>query len=344
MELVTRRMNPTKEDIKRFADCFTANGWPRSEVWVEWQYLNNPTGEIYVDFALDPSSQATAGIYASMPFWAKVGSEKVLAIQSCDTLTDQDHRGRGVFTSLASSLFSSAAHDGVGLIYGFPNGNSAPGFFGKLGWQSLDPVPFLMRPIRSNYFVKRLFPKIPSIFPNLPTLPLAYDFDIIEVGIEDIPVDEIWAEFAGNFEIGVVRDLSYFKWRLAKPDQNYRVFAAQCRGITMGFVVVNIMEKHDGLVGYIVELMTRATSIRQEVAHELLHYAMGHFERNGCDAALAWHFSHSPYYVSYLMNGFLPLPEKLRPIELHFGIKDLALKCGKSREDWYISYCDSDTV
>ena len=44
---------------------------------------------------------------------------------------------------------------------------------------------------------------------------------------------------------------------------------------------------------------------------------------------------------------FFKLPEKLKPIELHFGVKsfnnDISSIVNK-RDNWYLSYSDSDTV
>ena len=46
-------------------------------------------------------------------------------------------------------------------------------------------------------------------------------------------------------------------------------------------------------------------------------------------------------------GDFFSLPERFKPLELHFGVLDLVSQGGSPgarREDWYISYLDSDTV
>jgi hypothetical protein len=63
-----RPMTASDEDLQRFRGCFGRNGSPRIEAWVRWQYVSNPTGEIFVDFAIDPARPADiAGIYAVQP-------------------------------------------------------------------------------------------------------------------------------------------------------------------------------------------------------------------------------------------------------------------------------------
>jgi hypothetical protein len=67
----------------------------------------------------------------------------------------------------------------------------------------------------------------------------------------------------------------------------------------------------------------------------------------GADALLAWCLPSSPNFSAYLRASFLPLPQRLRPVELHFGVRAFgpnveAIVANRSR--WYISYLDSDTT
>ena len=79
----------------------------------------------------------------------------------------------------------------------------------------------------------------------------------------------------------------------------------------------------------------------------MLAEALRRMAAAGADAALSWCFPHSPNHGAYTRLGFLPLPERVRPIELHVGVRpldaSLAGLLGR-RESWYLSYCDSDTV
>ena len=60
---------------------------PRDERPFRWQFLEGPTGELFVDFAVAPDGTLGA-IYAVLPVHALVDGERVLAVQSVDTLTD----------------------------------------------------------------------------------------------------------------------------------------------------------------------------------------------------------------------------------------------------------------
>src|SRR5262249_33992641 len=151
-------------------DCFARNSErPRRTESLEWLYLKNTAaGRLFVDVA--EQDERVVAIYASLPGWFRVDGRRLLALQSLDTLTDGAYRGRGLFLSLARSLYARAGGAGCAFVYGFPNGNSAAGFFGKLGWAKLDPVPFLVRPLRMPYVagkVERLKP-LAHWLPNIP--------------------------------------------------------------------------------------------------------------------------------------------------------------------------------
>jgi len=295
---------------------------------------------LLVDFAVDSAAGPLAGIYASMPHRGKVYSQERLITQSVDTLTDQNYRGKGVFKRLANTLFDRSKQQDVDFIYGFPNAHSAPGFFERLGWQRLGPVPFVIRPLNISYFVsQKIDVKIPKI--GLPIWPSMGR--VRRATLEEIDIDAIWTQFKTGFNVGVIRDREFLTWRLKKPDENYEIlgiFDAQNRNT--GFVIFKIAEKHEGRIGYIMELMT--TPDDDASAFLLLAAAIQQLQSLNADAVLAWNLEHSPFYRVFIANGFLPFPEKFRPIELNFGMKSLAGDYSIARQDWYLSYLDSDTV
>lgn len=268
--------------------------------------------------------------------------------QSLDTLTDSRHRGQGLFPKLAASVYGRAQADGLSFVYGFPNGNSAPGFFNKLGWVNLDPVPFLIRPLRSGYITGKLDPRLARL-PDLP-LPLP-PFRQARARLERVErFDErhelLWRRYARGVGVAVDRTAEYLNWRLVdKPGAEYRRIQLTRDERVVGFAAYRVVPKHGGTIGYLMELVTDEREPR--AAAHLMWAVLHGMRRAGADAALAWNFKHSANHSDYRNVGFLPLPERLRPIELHFGVlpldaADAPTLC--SRDSWYLSYCDSDTV
>ncbi|MET0410044.1 MAG: GNAT family N-acetyltransferase [Polyangiaceae bacterium] len=353
-ELVSRSLVADASDIARLRDCFARNSErQRSQAHFEWLYLRNPSRQMFVDVATTADGRVVA-VYASLPSWVRAGEQRSLVLQSLDTLTDREYRGRGLFVSLARSLYRRAQAAGCALIYGFPNGNSAHGFFAKLDWSRLDPVPFLVRPLRLRYGASKLealrrferwLPDVPLVAPWAPTPPGSR---LVTLARFDERVTALWTSFrAGRIQLAVERDAAYFDWRIAdKPDETYRTLALERKDGTLdALCTFTVKDKHGGRIGYVMELLYRPGATLSGVA--LLARAVRDMAREGADALLAWCLPQSPNIAGYHLNGFVPLPTRLRDIELHFGahaFQPAFTSQVAARAAWYVSYLDSDTV
>jgi hypothetical protein len=355
-DLVRRTMRPTDEDLALFRACFARNSHgPRSMESLRWQYASSVTGKTFVDLALADGESRVAAIYAALPGYFRIEGQRRLSLQSLDTLTDADFRGRGLFVSLAKETFRRAAADDAALIYGYPNGNSAHGFFKKLGWTPLDPLPMLLRPLRTGYFAKKAPARYRSIAERLPDLPLSLPVSLPLLGREvrevtratvDARLNDLWKDFSSGIGVTLDRDDAYLRWRLFdKPEENYVVYTLERDGRVDAFIAFVVKEKHGGRIGYVMELLHRPGDRASGAL--LLSRAVREMAAARADAILAWCFSHSPNFGAYALNGFFPLPEKMRPIELHAGVRAFDTKIDaivRERSNWYMSYLDSDTV
>jgi GNAT superfamily N-acetyltransferase len=355
-ELEYRPLVPEAPDLARLAACFAANGDPKDLGVLDWQYRDNPVtaggGGSFVDLALERGTDRVGAVYATFPVTFQLGGQRTVGVQSLDTLTDADHRGKGLFTRMAAGVYDRCAEHGVALVYGFPNASSAPGFFGKLGWTRLNPVPFVALPLRTRFFLRRFgVPSrvtrwVPDRAPLRGRPPLlGSDEEVAVAHLLGPEVDELWARFGEQVRIAVVRDRSYLAWRLARPGGGYRVLAFRRGGELRGLAVVTVKDKHGGRVGYVMELLHVPEDPR--AGEVLLHAVVDECEREGADLVLAWSFDHAPNHRAFHRVGFRSLPEALRPIELHFGARALAAPPDAAignRRNWYLSYLDSDTV
>lgn len=344
-------------DLAALQDCLERNGDRRRSLEaLRWLFVDNPgRGRLWVEVAWAPAQERIAAIYASLPLPLRLGERTVSFAQSLDTLTDTDYRGRGLFTRLAARVYERAAREGCAGVYGFPNGNSAGGFFSKLGWAQLDPVPLLVRPLRPRYFARRsrwfqshlttLLDRLPN--PSLPgaRLPLPPGLQLCEIQRFDERAGDLWREMACG-ALGVERDAGYLNWRLRdKPGESYRTRALhRPDGRLEALCSFCLKSKHGGKVAYIMELLQRPGAAYAGAA--LLSHAVAELAAQGADAVLALAFAHSPNRASFRLNAFMALPERLRPIELHFGARELAEPNSGvlQRHRWYLSYLDSDTV
>jgi GNAT superfamily N-acetyltransferase len=119
---------------------------------------------------------APAAYYGIFPIRVKIGGRIVLAAQSGDTMTHKDHQGKGLFTGLAKQTYETAKEEGVAFVFGFPNQNSAPGFFRKLNWKPLprfelykiriQTLPVSALASKSSLLQKVYDLILPSVIPN----------------------------------------------------------------------------------------------------------------------------------------------------------------------------------
>lgn len=347
--LDVRPMRGTEEDVRRLQACFAANGSRKEMDALRWQYLQRPVPGTFVDFALD--GEAVAGIHAVVPIPARIGGAVRPAGQTLDILTDARFRGRGVFIRLGDSVHARAAREGLAFVYGFPNASSAPGFFSKLGWIRLGTAPFLVRPLRTRYFLARL-PRIGRALARVPDLPLPRPAAVRPDGtVEPLAewgpeLDAVWERFAAGIGVAVQRDAAYLRWRFGqKPGERYEARVLRRAGRVEGLVVWTVKEKHGGRIGYLMELLHDPA--RPDDGRALLAHAVREMAGERADAVLAWSLEHAPGHAAFRRTGFVPMPERLRPIQLHFGVRPLQPEVEQivnDRRSWYISYCDSDTV
>lgn len=346
MEFDIRKMQcQDAQVIESIRALFLRSGIDRSTSHYQWTYAGTNGFFPHVHFAYH--GEKVAGMYATVPQVFQCGSSTVLACQSLDTLVDAGYRGCGLFTKLADKTYADLRVDDISFVYGFPNGNSFHGFVTKLDWLVLDPVPFLFRPIKLSYFLQR-WGLWPGWLPS-PRIPIVGPRDI-STRLDGLPSEEktnrLWERFSAQIKVGRVRDYRFLFHRyMAKPDVQYLVRVCMNDAELEGLIIYCAERKHGGVIGYVMELMTIPD--RPRVAACLVSDALRDLSQAGCDGVLAWCFEHSPSYRVFLKQLFFPLPESVRPIELHFG-------CGtfdqglqellSERRNWYISYSDSDTV
>ena len=314
-------------------DAYLASGMERGKSGrfaVEWAFCDNPA-----PFAVARHDGQIVGISGYIQSRMQFGSETGVAFQAVDSFVSESMRGKGIFTQLARAYDAHATSSGGDLVWGFPNDNAAPAWFGKLDWHSHGQVPFLIKPLRAGFFCRKF--RLPLDFPltrardqNLPP--------VTEVGEWG---DALWDSVASTIGVGMVRDRAFLNHRLFNSPQagNYRVVASSDHAAP-AIVATREAEKHGGRIAYVMEALG-GSSLEPMMMSEL-----GRLASRGVELALAWSFPWSPNYRTLRKAGFMPLPERLRPIHIWFGSRPksgLAAPADQQGQ-WYLSYLDSDTV
>lgn len=341
MSDVTVALHDFDSAVRRGYDRLFAGEPDKSPTMLDWRFRANPHGA--AKFALATAGDDTLGMIALVPTRLVNSGGDELGFQAIDTAVDPSCRGQGLFVKLGQ-----CAQDRLGgeLLWGFPNANAAPGWYGRLGWTNFGQVPLLMRPLRSSFLLGRLHPRLrPIDWPivaNLPARGTVYaDGAALEANF-----DPLWQRTAPDFGVAVDRSGTWMRWRLFdKPGADYRcVGVTAASGALEAFVATRVADKHNARLCYVMEALglPRCTA---ELAN-LLRSELSRAARDGAEAALAWCPATAPNYRAYRNAGFFPVPARMRPIEINFGARALrpAMQPAvAAAANWYVSFLDSDT-
>ena len=297
---------------------------------IEWAFKENPT-----PFAIARANGKIAGVSAYILSRMKFADRVGTGLQAVDSFVMPEARRKGLFSTLASAYRNHAEQSGIDLVWGFPNENAAPVWFDRLGWTSFGQVPFLIKPLRSGYFLRKIG--------------LDLDFRMSrdrDVNAEPMTflgewVNPLWDRFSQGVCVSRERDREYLSHRLFQSPESseYRVVAAA--DPTHGaLVVTRKMTKHGGHIAYLMEALG-GHDLRSLISSEL-----GRLSDQGTELVLAWAYPWSPNYSVLRKCGFQPLPERFRPIKIWAGASPVSNKGAPAlnKLNWYLSYLDSDTV
>lgn len=335
----------TVDTLSAVQRMFAATGEHKSSDFLDWLYLQSPGGSAYVAIAHDERGpvEGAGALYAAFPSQFRVGDESKRWLQSFDTLTLPAYRGRGLFVRLARMVFEQAAGDGIAGIYGIPNDNSLPGFERRLGWTKLDPLPMIARPIGSRYIRVKAGLRHAAVSDSFPLIVRGSVRRVAECPPD---LDRLYDAWSERSYVGIRRDSEYLRWRLARPGARYSMFTSRRKDGTLdGFGVSTLELKHGCSLGYIMELMCLPETPRagREVARAMLRELKG----RQADLVLGWSLPGTLARSNLNRVGFFGLRESFRPFQLHFAahvFDETFASFALERDNWYVSYLDSDTV
>jgi hypothetical protein len=305
------------------------------------------------------AGERLAGQYATMPVRLQHDGKPVLGLLSLDTATDPDFERQGVFTTLARELYERAAGEAP-IVFGFPNVNSAPGFYRKLGWVELRPYPLLVRPIGNaeeaiRAWKPRLAP-LGSLIALLAPLLRALEHVIKVTGERGSAsvrtldgfsgwADDLWAGLSAQLGTCAVRDAAYLNWRFCSAPYAYRRYALHRGAGPVGFAVTTFRPFRGGKLAYLMELMVPeddCAGARLLLAHTCLDAA-----REGATAIVTLATQRHPHRRAMLQSGFVPAPEPLKA-KFSFGVRHNGPGIVPNElfhmDDWYLSGADLDTI
>lgn len=209
-------------DIKNIDDLqylFKLDGKIVSKEYLinKYTYSISNKQENYIGFFAYFSDGDPAAFIGGIPSKIQINNRIINAVQLADLIINIKFRGKGLFIKTVSAFFEYLKNEtNIELVYGFPNENSSPGFFNKLGWHK--NYSFQLFEYRSNMFnFYGLFHKF-SFFAPIYSIYKGLIINLI-FKVKKYP------DFNLNTNLLVVKDLDFFAHKRRYSDSSLiRIF------------------------------------------------------------------------------------------------------------------------
>ena len=334
-----------------------------TEDW-RWEFADDPPGPRAISLAWD--GPRLVGQYAVAPRRVWVEGRERLAALSLDTMTDPDYGRQGIFSATAEDCYTRMSARGYSFVYGFPNANSIGGFKRGLKWTIVMPTPVLVKALDVGELVadKLGVPTLATVLGPLSRAGLRVPGLVDGVGqalrrrVRGGPrldvagfdefgdwADSLWRRARSQHRLWAVRDRAFLSWRYdRRPDSDYYRLAVQADGEIVGYLVYTLAMREQGLVAFIMDVVTDATpGALEALLHELEARARAHGAR--LLSAMAGPATHERKVL--LRHAYLPLPEQLFPQQLHFGgrvFNDVPDEVLADPRAWQLGWGDVDVL
>ena len=282
---------------------------------LRWQYWDNPYGPACAWVAEDGG--AIVGHYAAYPVPGRVAGADVTASWGADAATAESHRGRGLFTTLATSVYADCGRHGMPVTLCNPNPASLKGAV-RAGMVDVARIPLHVLPLDPSWVAERFhLPRAAARAARAAMFRGQGGHDATASLVATVPeeVDALWHRLADRVSSGVLRDEAWWRWRYeARPRHAYRFAAAHRGGRLVAMVAVTVREVLDAPFLHVLDLLAEEPG---DAAAVLAAVVEERGEAVGAAAIVPPGTYAGPHVRA---AGFRRLPERFEPRPIHFGV------------------------
>jgi len=287
------------------------------EYW-NWRFIKNPFSKPMIKLMWD--NDLLVGHYAVSPNNLNYFDETILTALSMTTMTHPDYSGKGIFGTLAESLYrENSAIENLKAVWGFPNNNSHYGFIKNLNWKNLELFPSFSL---STQFFKPTKNTLFKSFKN---------FNSNHINAID--------KTNKNYTIYLKRNLEYLNWRYSQnPIHNYDYFEYENNECSF-FVVTKKFNSFSDSTKQEIDVLELFIPNDFEIIHTCISNILEYYNDNNISKINLWLPLNDPKHILFEKAGFV----QNLPIT-YSGIVVLDDKYSKlsNPNNWYISMGDSD--
>lgn len=326
MEFIVEKNNCSNiDELIDLSKTYYSEGDIVNKLYLNWQYLNNPSGIPYLLTSREITTNELAGQYLVLPIKFNLANTDVNGSLSLNTLTSPKYQGKGLFTKMARATYKECADSNALFTIGFPNPNSYPGFVRNLEFKHLGDIPLLVKPLRMLNMAFSLLQKknqkhggdIKMKSLNAKNSKIK-EFEFNEEGI-GIKYDKFWNIIKKQYKLSVNKDFTYLKWRYETlPTRDYKLFYFEDNGEIVGLVILRAEHVWGFDVGLIMDLLV--IDGYAKISKILLSYAKNVFKKSKIDFIAALH-SKTYEYDLFKKSYFLKIPQCFLPQKIHFIVR-----------------------
>jgi GNAT superfamily N-acetyltransferase len=301
------------------------------------------------------------GVEGRVPLKIKIGNDLFDCEQRCDLAVHPDHRGKGLFKKMHSSLNDSSKKAGIKFSYAIEGNPIVINQMKKAGAKTFEKKVknFLyIRDVRK--FLKRnekkplfLYKIILDMHKSLNKL--RYTLSPNKMGKKTLVVtdveyfegrfDDFWMRVSKDYDYILVKDSPYLNWRYRDSRAgSYVVKVALESSEIIGYIVLSINRyEKEYPTGHIVDMLT--LSGYEYIIASLLEESMKFFITEDVYLVNCWLIEDHPY-IKYLKSySFLDLNQQVLFTFLLYNIDELSFNniIGKNSRI-YVSMADSDHI
>jgi GNAT superfamily N-acetyltransferase len=327
--------------------------------YLDWLASDAPAGRPLAIVGEDVRTGDVVGFLWNVPFWLKVGPELHRAYMSCNGLVHPDFRRSAVYSAILEAAVR--ASDAV-TIYGFPK-EIALFRLQSAGSKAVTRIPLLVRPLvidrltrqRLAHPLLRLGVELGwgiasrTLLRSSDANLARWDVHLAEVADFDESFDAFWAKVAAKYEVSVIRDQAFLRWRFrGAAFRSYPILVARTGTEIVGYAVLRCAEIEGISCGMIADLLVESGARGDAAGRALVAEATRRLKAEGMALAGSLMLPHTQEYRVLRQTGYVPAPDRVAPQK--FRIMATPFREGAYRDTlpsgdrWFVTMADHDAI
>lgn len=351
----------TKEHIDAIAKMAETHYGSKDDTaqaeYLLYEYFNNPDGDAIAQIAWNEKKHEVCGQETLIPKKIKVANYELKALMSVNTITMEEYRGQGIFTTLGQDALTQANIKGdYQITLGMPNQNSYHGFVTKLGFKDIGSLPLYLRPLKVSMIAKKYLHqnwlsyllKPADYLTSYSNKSQQNKTEFVRLTKENLYLaDEFWKKIKDKYPIMVSLNSQYIKYRFIDiPRRKYEIWYAIKNGKPVAFVIGRVMEVAEMQCGMVANFLF--LNDYEKEAKALLKHVLYILQEQGAILAGCLMQSFADEAKILRKFGFFVCPKALEPQPFPFIInvsdKNPNLHMTMDFKNWFFTMGDYDIV